>query len=305
MNDEQYTTRNTLSYTTAKLLKECPRKYYLTHVNHYHEEQNVHFSFGRAVGGGITTALLEDNLEAGYLALLQNYHPYLSTERKNLWSACRALQALWTFWHENEYHLRYQPLATEHTFLIKDVLPNSHYVGHIDLILRDRETDITVVLDVKTTQWNLKDFTPLWQNSPQVILYGAAMQAHQYVESQWSFAPLGFDRIYFVAQLQRDGSVQPHFYTYPTQARDIKEACATMVHDFNQLTFYSSVNDWPMYGDSCFSYSRSCPLLNECSTATALDWKTPEGALLPREFSETEIDFCVSFEQVHELLRTS
>ena len=220
---------DTLSYTTSKLLKECPRKYFLTYVNHFHEEMNVHFSFGRAVGAGIATALLKNSLFEGYKALLLAYDPYISSEKKNLTSAARALQTLWEFWHNEELHLRYEPIAMEQNFKIH-ILSNLSYIGHLDLHLRDRLTKKPGVLDVKTTQWNRMDLRPVWQNSSQVTLYGAALLTHQGVS--WEE---GFNRLYLVAQIQQSGAIKPHFYSYPTSEEDVTEAIQSMISDLNNL----------------------------------------------------------------------
>ena len=256
---------DTVSYTTLKTFTSCARLYYLTYVNQYHNDrENPHFSFGRALGAGFARTLIH-SLSEGYYDLFMAYHPYLSTPKKNLTNACRALQTLNDYWIAEGYSERYTAVQTEQSFRIQCPQQKMNYIGHSDLILLDNLTGEYAIGEIKSTQLNMKDLSPLYQNTTQATLYGATLLAHH---ASREARVASFDRLYIVAQITNSGKIVPHIYKFPTTSVEVTEAFLFVTSNLDHFFRAKYINDWAMNGESCFSFNKPCPLLGQCNSDT-------------------------------------
>ncbi len=196
--------QNVTSYSMQETLHRCPREFQLAKLkanaevqrgmqqdiffqDESEEEVPLHFSFGHAVGAGIATYDETQDLDkaifAAFLAWTSNLlaaqdmsRPRTRRKLEEFHHAIHAIQ-LYPMFRAIETDLdEYDVLHLEANVAI-DFENGRYYVGHIDELLKHRESGKLRVKENKTSGFASPD-PALYSNSEQTTSYSALVAAH-------------------------------------------------------------------------------------------------------------------------------
>lgn len=142
-----------------------------------------------------------------------------------------------------------------------DIDGEFYYVGYVDIVLKNRfDNTKYAVMDNKTTALNLRDLSPKFGNSGQLIGYSIVLD--QIVGSEQT----DFQIIYFVGQLNAKNIYQPtiHTLTFNKTIQDRLNWFITLGMDVNHIKEMMQLNIFPKRGESCLQYMKPCKHFGTC-----------------------------------------
>lgn len=270
-----------LSYSSLETLASCERKFQLDKllVSEMQTEESEHFSFGKGFGVGVATYLVtQDQDRALYEAWLA-YWPEIETEKKNVAICMASLMASFSKLDDllGEYEVvsfNGKP-AVELSFRL-DINPAYYFVGHIDVVLRNRYSGVHVVLDAKSTGSQLLDLSPMYKHSGQAIGYSIALD--RIVGKKLS----SYAVMYFVAQIGKNFNINIHPLLFEKTLMDRLQWFITLGLDVKRLEQMEEMGIYPKRGGSCLSFNRPCKYFGTCHLHSFDKKKT---------FEKDEIDY--------------
>lgn len=257
-----------LSHSSRNLLRGCERKYYLTRYKVLDEldlppadtdKNNEHLDFGSALGVGIQHLLETENLQAAVWKTIRTFNFAYETDSKNLLSLVAALQSFHAQWNYDDWEF----IKGEASFkIILDEESGDYTCGFIDAIIRNKVTGYFMVVEIKTTGAKYSDLRPMYQNSDQGVGYSVVLDA---VVPNLST----FHVLYIVLQLKYN-DIRPtwHFFPFPKTRKDKLEFLLTQQMDYEYLRKLEEVDFWPMRGNHCMTFGRTCHLMGVCNLST-------------------------------------
>lgn len=266
-----------LSHSSLEVLHTCERKFQLDKLieTDLEKEESEHFSFGTAYGVGIATYLsTADSSLALYKAWLA-YWPEIETDGKNVPLLLHTLKL--AFKECDDLLVSYEVVSFERKEAVElsfkiNISDFYYFVGHIDVVLRDKYTGIHYILEVKTTSRNLFDLSPLYANSGQALGYSIALD--KIVGEKVS----SYGVIYLVAQIGKDAKIKIHRLIYEKTILDRLNWFISLLMDKKQLDMMREIGIYPKRGASCLSYNRPCKYFGVCSLQSFKD--------VPKEFTD-------------------
>lgn len=301
-----------LSYSSQNLLQECARKYQLyrgqvvvaeiadgdTDKADLARADRATFDFGHSVGHGVQYLLLGRSIEEVIWDLFSSKWSqdlfYRDTKRKkSFWLAIIALykfQSLLTSGFLSDYEVMAfegKP-AIELGFRIH--LPRGYkYRGFVDLVLRHRTTGEVVVLEIKTSSWNLSHVA--FTNSFQAIGYSIVLD--KLVPELTGY------KVLYLTYKTKDFEWDP--VTYPKSYYQRALWLQELLMKTQVLELYDSHDVYPMNGNNCINkFGRECPYLGSCTLATK-NLVTPMSDTRWREIQEEEdqtYQFNITYEEL-------
>jgi hypothetical protein len=276
-NPLDYRLRN-LSYSASLKLHACPRKFQLDRLNSKGEDEDltgmraVTFAFGHAVGDGIQALVkgtpLDEVLFDTFVKWPVDLFVTDTVKKKDLYYAMAAIVAFESTYTAqssdlSEYDLYYytdsegiEHPALELAFVIE--LPDGFlYRGKADVVLAHKETRELLVLEVKTD--GSREVNPAkYKNSAQALGYSVVLDAiapnySSYTVMYVVYATIGMGFQYF-----------DFLKTRYMRASWITQ----IVLDVEAIKMYEQVDSYPMYGESCFDWNRTCAYYNLCTLST-------------------------------------
>ena len=260
-----------LSYSSLELFNTCERKFQLEKLleNPMTREESEHLSFGKAFGAGIGTYLSTGNKDLAIFHCWLNYYPLVENSKgskKTRWMAVHALncsfRALDTLLEKYEVAEFKGAPAIELSFKL-NINETKYFVGHIDVVLRNRTTGKFYILEVKTTGLQLLDLKPLYQNSGQALGYSIALDSIVGEELN------EYGVLYFVAQLPasnaQDNLVKVHTLPFNKTIVDRLGWFVTLGTDVQRMETLENLNIFPKRGHSCLKYNRPCNYFGNCN----------------------------------------
>lgn len=263
-----------LSYSRLLTAHLCPRKFQLENIFGLGmRTESVTFSYGHAVAAGVQSLVVHpDNLNLALVSTLAAWgvgiHEEELSDKKSLWYAIKMVQKFHSLISHpatnflRNYEVAYFPdntgrliPAVELTFCIEC---HSDYVyeGHIDLVLKEREANKYLVLELKTTKFvNINEAS--YKNSAQALGYSLALDSiARDMDAEGSYAVM-----YLVAKSTAQ-EYEPFVFnkTRAQRAQFINE----LLLDIEILEMYREVNIYPTRGESCFNFFRPCEYFNKC-----------------------------------------
>ena len=262
-----------LSHSGNLTLHACPRLWELYRLNVVDEDQqeddssSMNFAFGHAVGDGIAMVLQGMELNSIIFKLFLDWNIDLEAVnpkmKKGFFYAVSAVQKFHSLYSNNILLSGYELVwldgipAVEVGFKI--IFPGGFtYRGHIDAVLRHKETNQILVLENKTTRY--KDPNPaMYKNSSQAIGYSIILDL--------IFGKLSsYDVLYLIYKSTEFEYVQfPFTKTHNQRAQWIEE----LLLDIETIEMYSKANYFPMRGESCVRFGRECEYFNVCQMSTS------------------------------------
>lgn len=287
-----------LSYSSNKLLHECPRRFQLYKLNGQEidrdgevvRKQNVTFAFGTVVGEGAQEILRSGDTNKAIWKMFQMWEPDLfdrnDKQVKSFWHAVFAVQKFAAIQKMilAGYELVYwegKP-ATELSFVID--LPNGfRYRGFVDAVLRHKETGKVIVLELKTSSANAVE-PATFGNSAQAIGYSIVLDV--------LFPEINsYEVLYMVYLTKQMDFADPMKFTksYLMRALWIQE----LLLDMDIIGLYEARGVYPMHGESCYSWYRVCEYYGICTISTDKITK-PEPELEDRKVEQFQINLTLN-----------
>lgn len=260
------------SYSSSLKLHECPRKFqlYKLHAqrNPFDDDvQSITFSYGHVVGQGCQDVLENKSKNDIFMEALKQWEPDLLAEdvraKKDFFRALIAVEKF-NYLRNNgflaDYELMYyegKP-AVELGFLIE--MPDGfQHRGFADAVLRHKVTGQIVVVDFKTTKYR-DPSSSNYKNSAQAIGYSIVLD-------HLSPGLSAYTVLYFVYS-----STTMEYTEFPFDKSLLQRAfwLRNLLYDKHLVELYSNNQDqFPAYGESCFSFFRDCEYLSLCGMETS------------------------------------
>lgn len=258
-----------LSESTINLFLSCERKFELERLIRnipLVEEEHPAMLRGKAFGVGVQTYLLTGDMDlASYHTWMEYWPevedaPYISVTRtlNNLWNAKEQLDKI-----RERYEVAVfegKP-AAEMSFRL-DIDDKWFYVGYIDLVLRDKQEKIYVVLEIKTTAYKLTDLAPVYKNSGQALGYSIVLDKVA-GEDQSKYGVL-----YLVCRDKAsatDWVPEVYQFHFTKTLVDRYNWFIALGLDVERMNRMMELGIFPMRGKSCVTFNKVCQHYGTCS----------------------------------------
>ena len=238
------------------MLNTCERKFQLEKLLAApREKESPHFSFGHAYGAGIATYMVTQNKDQAIYECWKAYWPVVESDSKTQARAILCLQN--SFMKLDNLLMEYevatfkdQP-AVELSFRI-NITPTKYFVGHMDVVLRNKITGQYMVMEVKSTGIMLLDIEALYKNSGQALGYSIALDEIAGEELS------NYGVLYCVTQLGKNFQQQTHILTFQKTLTDRLNWFVTLGLDVQRIEEMEKLNIFPKRGDSCVKFNKPC-----------------------------------------------
>lgn len=256
---------NVTSYSMQSVLRQCARKFQLLKLqadcnDREEREPNCDFAFGHAVGAGVAVFDATGDLDKAMWAAFLAWNIDLLEEaprkenrpapNKSFHHALWALQTYKTFREESTDLPEYDVVKTEATIVV-DFEDGHYYTGHIDELLRHRETGKFKVKENKTTVYSTVD-PAQYANSDQALSYSVVVDAAGDSE---------YDVLYTIYSSTEQRWIQFEFTKTPLAKAEWLQG-QLFIH--SEIDTYKEHNFFPKNGASCISFGRRCEFYESC-----------------------------------------
>lgn len=275
---------NCISYSTQTTLHKCPRKFLLeklTAGDSSDRTDNIDFLYGHAVGAGIQNFLLTRDVNAAmwdsFLSWRGDLDIALEKKKKSFIYSLVAVQKfaegaaeLLDGWELAK--LENGKPAIEVAFSLD--LENGYiYLGHIDAILFSPEEQQFMVLELKTTGFNMVNEAS-FKNSPQALGYSLMVDA---ISRQLGIESINYSVLYLIYKAgMLEFDVMPFFKTKSQRAAWLLQ----LRMDAQIIDFYREVDHFPTHGESCYDFFRQCEYFGTCELLSLIEeLQKKEGAV--------------------------
>lgn len=266
---EQLKAPNYLSYSVRLTLHSCPRKFILDKATAAPEEQddNPDFLFGHSVAAGVQSYIAFADRERALLDAFLAWNGSLDTtkekSKKSVWFAIAATESFISMREsllgDWEIAVIGGKPAVELAFAI-DLQNGYHYLGHIDLILVNRITGQFLILELKTTSFNVISEAS-YKNSDQAIGYSIVLDS---LAARMGIDSTNYTVLYLV---YKTGSQEFEPLVFMKSRADRASWLHDLLVDCLVADMYKQQQHYPMRGESCYSFFRPCEYFGLCNIA--------------------------------------
>jgi hypothetical protein len=252
-----------LRHSNLDTLYVCKRKFQLEELldGGNKREDTVDTVFGTAYGVGIATYFVTQDSDRALFEAWRAYSPEIENDKKNIPRMLAALMA--SFFIVDTLLMEYEVAyfngmpAVELSFRLNTSKPY-YFVGHVDLVLRNKLTGVYFILDAKTTGSQLLDLTPLYKHSGQALGYSIALD--KIVGKEVT----SYGVIYFVAQLGKEFKAKIHIINFEKTLMDRLNWFISLGMQIEQLERMEQLGFYPMEFQGCLRFNRPCPHFGTC-----------------------------------------
>jgi hypothetical protein len=249
------------------LLHACPRKFEINRMSKraYDDDEAGHLAFGTVVGNGVQEYLITGNLNRAIFRAFMDWNDSLDEMKaekkgKTFWHAVRAIQLFEGFRKTalSEYELVWNDgiPACELGFDL-DLGEGFHYRGKLDALLRNQRTKKLLVFECKTTGMNFVN-EAMYKNSSQALGYGLIIDT---LAGQWE-EENDYDVLYPV---YKTNSFEWEAMRFPKSNVARASWLQSILLDVRNISIYSSLEYFPMFGESCMAFNRQCQYFDTCT----------------------------------------
>ena len=306
--------RNVTSYSKLLTLHECPRKFELdmldkakpnVEVDEFAPQENLDFAFGHAVGSGIQTYAATENLQAAQFAAFLAWRAPWDAEKfdkrgvragKSLNWALYAVEKFQSFWANTfqEWEVLRLPtgkLGAELEFAV-DTGDGFTYVGHIDLVLRHKESGRLAVWEGKT-QGGASVDEAVHGNSYQALGYSVVVDA---LSKQFGLPQADYEVYYIVySSSSKEFTLLPFTKNLTQRA----EWLQSILLDHAMINKYFDLGFFPKRGNSCVNkFGRRCHWYGTCGLRNESIFPGVEPAHMESVDELTTLDFKFSLSEL-------
>ena len=266
-----------VSYSSMKTLDSCARKlefkkFYPSMVR----DESLDGEVGHALHDGYQHYLVHQNREAAILAMMLSYPIHLNSNPSNPKSleACYpTLNAMIDTGAFLEYEIAEIKCldgvvrqAIEVPFQIDIVgfsLSDTKnipviYVGFIDAILYDKLLDEYLVVDIKTTRWNLEDKTPVYHFDEQCIPY--AMVLERILGHSLDNLTVKYMSVYIDIEKPK---ITP--YEFKKTRADIEDWARGLLIGLQSIKMYYQMGWFKRNSNACTAFGKTCAYFGICN----------------------------------------
>lgn len=258
--------RNLRTYSTNETLHQCPRKFMLkkmqANAGTEARANNPTFAFGHSVGAGVAvydqTQDLEQAVWAAFLAWDMDLLAYEDKEGAR-WGKSFA-EAVWALYEYERFYRAdtdladYEVINVEATIAV-DFEDGNFYSGHIDELLRHRETGRYKVKENKTSGFTV--IAPeMYSNSDQALSYAVVIDLLGASE---------YSVIYTIYSTAEQRWVKFEFVKHTYQKLEWLQDQLLLNRHTND---YMDVDMFPKRGASCRAFNRTCEYYGSCDYDT-------------------------------------
>lgn len=261
--------QNVTSYSMQQTLHTCPRKFQLMKMRADNErfeteqEGNPDFAFGHAVGAGVAeydkTLDINKAIFAAFLAW--NIDLDATGQRKESGRDPKKSfpHAVWALKLYEEFHreeglAEYEVEIVEATIAV-DMEDGNFYVGHIDELLKNRETGRRKIKENKTTVYDSVD-PAMYANSDQALSYSVVVSATGETE---------YDVFYCIYSSTSQRWIRMDF---TKTALSKAEWLQGQLLVNSEIEDYTRINFFPKRGSGCINFGRRCEFYEGCDFNT-------------------------------------
>lgn len=263
------------SYSNSVIAEaqSCARKYELKHliktsVDSY-QPPTVEFAFGHAVASGIQFGLAGVPIETAIYEAFIQYDVDLDVQMdKKKIEFHHVIQAIRNFYkkHLDDLKSTYEVLdviidgqeifGIETEFVIKG--NNWWYQGHIDLVVRNKNTGKIEIWEIKTTNFNTID-PAIYGNADQTLGYSLVARV---LSSKLNIPLDNITAVRYIVykNYPQEFEFLPYTKTIAHQKRFFNDLKAKI----NIIAIMRDTNYFPCNGNSCFNYFRPCEYFERC-----------------------------------------
>jgi len=254
-----------LSNSANELMLRCERLFQIERllVGARSKYDAAHFSRGHAWGKGVQVYLLTGDMEKALFHAWLAYWPEIEDKPKI--SVIRTLHALICAQRTlDEIREKYEVVsfnghpAVELGYKL-NIDAIYYYVGFIDLVLKNRETGLYVVAEVKYTgSW--LDVDAMFFNSPQAIAYSIALD--KIIGTELS----EYGVLYIICQDKeaKPQYIQFHVKEWEKSLRDRLKWFLTLGLDVKRIQEMRELNHFPQRVISCIRFNKICQHFGTC-----------------------------------------
>lgn len=267
------TTEKGLSYSRQLMLHTCPRKYEITSKTAADTfEDCITFAYGSAVGAGIQSILSGASLTKAIFDAVCAYDYDIFAEctareiesKKSIFWVVDGVKKLHLLLNSQssplvDWEVAYfindkgiKVCASELSFVV-DCGDGFTYEGHIDLVLRNKKTNVYAIVEIKTDGTTTPN--PLkYENSNQALGYSMVLE-------RIADAPVAYQVFYFVYETRKQ---EYQLYTFSKQIKHRARWLLGLEADIQYIKSCEAGLGYQMRGQSCFNYNRPCKLAGRC-----------------------------------------
>lgn len=254
---------NVTSYSVQQTFHACPRKFQIAKLRadlqpEQERMNNVTFAFGHAVGAGVATFDATQSMDqAIWSAFLAWDMDLLDVETKRDKETGKHFAgALWALFSWREFSNRetdladYESVNIEATIAV-DFEDGHFYVGHIDQLLRNKETGTYRVKENKTTA--LVNIDPaMYSNSDQGLSYAVVVDM------------LGGNEYEVMYTVYSANTQEWQQFSFVKSASKKAEWLQDQLLMHQTVDAYAELNFFPKRGNACMGYMRRCSEYETC-----------------------------------------
>lgn len=282
--------QNVSSYSMQREFYACPRKFMRSKMRADQEDRstrevNVTFAFGHAVGAGVAaydeTGDMDQAIWQAFLAwkvdLLEEEMKGTRKTGKSFHEAVWALK-LWAIFRKEQTDLDdYEVVKSEATLVI-DTEDGHYYIGHVDQLLRHRETGQLRIKENKTTGMVNVD-AAMYSNTDQTLSYSVLVDM------------LGEQEYEVMYTIYSTANNEWIYLPFVKSASKKAEWLQDQLLRNAQQDQYAELKFFPKRGESCMQFGRRCSEYEVCDTSARFAFG--------KEFSE--LPRCTGREQLEEI----
>lgn len=267
-----------LSDSTLRILYSCEKKFQLLRLcktDTEKRETSPAAIRGSAFGVGVQTYLQTQDMNAAVIATWFNYwpikeeRPYVSCSRtvNNLFVVKPYLDKLLERYEVASFNGK---PAVELSFRLNKQNSKWHFVGYIDIVMYDRQEQMYVVFELKTTGYKLHDLEPVYKNQSQALAYSII------IDKVSGEAQSKYGVVYLVIRDKgRDPIPDVLIFEFPKTLTDRLKWFISYGLDLQRIEQLEELDIFPMRGGSCVSFNRPCPLYGNCQLESLTQMKRP------------------------------
>lgn len=275
-----------LSHSALDVLLTCERKFQLDRLLVGSSEKKDYPAtiLGKAYGAGVQSYMTYQDVDRAVYDTYMNYFPVLEdnqrTEEIALNLILASIPTLDNLLMDWEVATFLNKPAIELSFRL-NIDSTFYFVGYIDLVLRNKWTSKSAIMEVKTTALKLHSLDALYQNSGQALGYSIVLDKIEGEDQS------EYDVLYLAAQLGSGNGFSPLIrpLPYPKTLQDRLNWFITLGIDVNRIHFMLDNNIFPMRGSKCLQFMRPCNHLGVCNLHGLDEYKEQEEDLIAYDFT--------------------